>query len=277
MAVLVGTAGNDVIPGTSEDDVIRGLGGNDVLQGFAGNDRLKGGAGNDRLVGGDGDDRLGGGAGNDLLIGGPGVNALSGGTGVDTASYVDATLPMTILLTVDPGETPSASGSGRFDTLVGIENILAGQENDVVRGDAAANLLNGGSGDDLVRGEAGDDRLIGGPGIDVMTGDAGRDRFVFRSLEEIAAGPGNDVVQDLVQAEGDRIVLKAIDPLPGTAADDAFTFIGSAAITAPGQIRYEQDGVGTTIELSVDDRGMIATLELRLGSLVALTAADFVL
>ena len=277
MAVLIGTAGDDVIPGTDEADVLRGLGGDDRLEGLAGNDRLKGGGGNDRLLGGDGDDVLGGGAGNDLLVGGPGINRLAGGAGVDTASYADVVEAMTILLTVDPGETPSASGGGRFDSLSGIENILAGAGDDVVRGDAAANLLNGGAGDDLLRGEAGRDRLIGGPGIDVMTGGGDSDRFVFRSLMDIATGPGNDVVQDLIQAEGDRIVLKAIDPLPGTAADDAFTFIGSGAITAAGQIRFEQDGTGTTVQLSVDDQGMIATFEIRLGGLVALTAADFVL
>lgn len=277
MAVRIGTAGNDVIPGTGDDDVLRGLGGDDQLDGLAGNDRLKGGAGSDRLIGGDGDDVLGGGAGNDLLVGGPGINRLNGGTGVDTASYADVLAAMTILLTVDPGETPSASGAGRFDSLSGIENILAGAENDVVRGDGAANLLNGGGGDDLLRGEGGDDRLIGGTGLDVLTGGAGRDRFVFRALDEIAAGPGNDVVEDLVQADGDRIVLKAIDPLPATAANEAFSFIGSDPITAAGQIRYEQDGVGTTIQISVDDQGMIATYEIRLGGLVALSAADFVL
>lgn len=256
-----------------------------VIHGRLGDDLRRASDGADQIVGGDGDDRIDDNGGNDLveagngddfcLVGGVGINRLNGGLGVDTASYADVLEPMTILLSVDPGETPSASGGGRFDSLSGIENILASAGSDVVRGDAAANLLNGGAGDDLLRGEEGPDRLIGEAGVDTLTGGAGRDRFVFRSLEEIAAAPGNDVVEDLIQAEGDRIVLKAIDPLPGTAADDAFTFIGSATISAAGQIRYEQDGTGTTVLLSVDDQGMIATYAIRLGGLVALTAADF--
>ena len=148
-------------------------------------------------------------------------------------------------------------------------------EDDILRGLGGDDRLDGIDGNDRLKGGAGNDRLIGGAGVDTPTGGAGRDRFVFRSLEEIATGASNDVVEDLIQAKGDRIVLKAIDPLPGTAADDAFTFIGSAAISAAGQIRYEQDGTGTTVLLSVDDQGMIATDTIRLGGLVALTAADF--
>jgi Ca2+-binding RTX toxin-like protein len=69
-AVIVGTAGDDVLTGTSEPDLIFGFGGNDVIRG-ANQD--------DCLVGGYGDDQLDGEDGNDVLLGGNGVDTCSGG------------------------------------------------------------------------------------------------------------------------------------------------------------------------------------------------------
>ena len=54
LALLVGTAGDDVIAGLRGDDDIRGRGGDDLLCGGGGDDALYGGTGDDRLDGGPG-------------------------------------------------------------------------------------------------------------------------------------------------------------------------------------------------------------------------------
>ncbi|MCO6060363.1 heme peroxidase, partial [Pseudomonas sp. MOB-449] len=65
-ALVVGTAGNDVLNGTAFNDEIQGLGGSDILNGLAGDDILDGGLGIDTLRGGLGADMMIGGLGNDV-------------------------------------------------------------------------------------------------------------------------------------------------------------------------------------------------------------------
>jgi Ca2+-binding RTX toxin-like protein len=116
MAILRGTAGNDIVTGPNEiiepfpeefevipsDDVIYGFDGNDYLSGGffdpyeyehgsvdTGDDQLYGGSGNDTLFGGAGHDTLFGGAGDDIIIGGPGRDVLYGGAGIDRFVYQD--------------------------------------------------------------------------------------------------------------------------------------------------------------------------------------------
>jgi Ca2+-binding RTX toxin-like protein len=78
-----------------------------------------------------------------------------------------------------------------------IENVKAGEGNDILRGNAAGNRLSGGRGEDVPRGGNGADTLIGnsgagrlfggkgndlldgGPGRDQLSGGLGADIFVF--------------------------------------------------------------------------------------------------
>lgn len=76
-AIIIGTAGNDIISTSSTvagqsfatiyNDRIEGRGGADTISGGAGNDSLDGGAGNDRLAGEAGADILTGGLGADIF------------------------------------------------------------------------------------------------------------------------------------------------------------------------------------------------------------------
>jgi Ca2+-binding RTX toxin-like protein len=183
--VFVGADGNDVVDGGQGDDMISGGAGDDNLFGGArrgghgtgGNDRIFGGDGNDALIGGDGDDTLDGGAGADIL---------TGGDGFDTASYADAAAAVSIDLT----KASSAwTGDARGDVFSSIDQILLSNFNDLLIGDANANVVKGGDGDDRIFGGGGDDGLSGGNGNDLVQGGDGND--VLRG-DGFVSGPGND-------------------------------------------------------------------------------------
>ncbi len=56
------------------------------------------------------------------------------------------------------------------------------------------------------------------------------------------------ILQDFSRAEGEVMDLSAIDAVAGTLADDAFSFIGSAAFNGtPGQLRWQDQGGGTLL------------------------------
>lgn len=103
MAVITGTARNDVLIGTVGDDRIFGLEGDDALDGAPGDDALVGGYGRDTLTGGLGNNVLFGfsevasnaipglGASNpdggDVFYGGPGDNTMWGGTAIPGGTF----------------------------------------------------------------------------------------------------------------------------------------------------------------------------------------------
>ena len=146
--------------------------GNDVLTGTAAADALRGRAGADLLLGLGGDDELIGAGDGDTLRGGPGNDSLLGGPGADTASYRDATGPVTVDLT-----TGFASGSLGSDFLDEVENLEGGPGADRLTGDGLGNWLGGRLGNDRLYGQGGDDRLFGQGGDDLLEGGFGNDRL----------------------------------------------------------------------------------------------------
>jgi len=79
------------------------------------------------------------------------------------------------------------SGSDQFgNTFVGIENVIGGDSNDILRGNDDANTLDGHLGDDEIYGRGGDDIIIGGDGDDNLNGDLGDDT--------LQGGSGNDTL-----------------------------------------------------------------------------------
>ena len=158
------------------------LTGNSLNNGLTGNDGrnvIDGGVGNDRLDGAGGADSLLGGAGNDVFLGGMGNDTMRGGDGVDMANFVEAGVDLRVDL-----NTGRISGEGT-DLIFDIENILAGDGQDTLLGNAAGNDLDGGAGIDSLSGGGGNDTLAGcffgaagGRGeIDSLTGGVGLDVF----------------------------------------------------------------------------------------------------
>jgi Ca2+-binding RTX toxin-like protein len=240
-----GTTGNDLIYAMSGDDTVSAGEGDDEAYGDGGDDVVDGGAGNDTLYGGAGDDQLVGGEGDDVLVGGAGDDELDGGEGIDTVSYL-AGLSDTTGVTVDLSTGSAYGDEAGDDTLVGIENVIGGNGDDTLTGDAGANILYGSGGNDTINGGAGDDVLSGGAGDDIINGGEGFDTLdlsdatgaisvdfaagkasgagigtdTFVNIEKLLFGAGNDVVSG---GNGDEALDGGAgnDTLKGGAGDDS--------------------------------------------------------
>lgn len=92
-----------------------------------------------------------------------------------------------------------------------------------------------GAGDDNVTGSSGADLIFGNLGADQLNGGPGGDTYVYRSVLDSTAASQDNVTL----GAGDRFDLSFIDAISGTpGANDAFTFIGSAAFgNIAGQLR----------------------------------------
>ena len=155
-----------------------------------------------------------------------------------------------------------------------IENAIGGGGDDTIGGNAANNLLRGGGGNDRLNGLFGTDRSEGGAGGDI---------FAFTSINDSAdylrrSDGGKwtaDVLADFTSGV-DRIDLSAIDANGGTAADDAFAFIGTGAFTGQaGQLRWEAANGFVHIYGDVNGDGL-ADLHI-VASGTQVLAGDFVL
>ncbi|NYZ17543.1 calcium-binding protein [Azospirillum sp. RWY-5-1] len=296
------TSGDDVLAGTDRADVLGGGLGNDILAGGFGNDTMLGHEGNDRLHGEDGNDSLSGGAGNDRLYGGFGNDRLTGDpigiTGNDT-------------LLGGAGDDILDAGNGN-DVLDGgteADTLYGGYGADLLRGGDGADILYGDVYsdrsitilttatdlmDDVLAGGAGNDVLHGGAGADLLDGGTGADRFIIANLNESTTAAPDVIVNfngDAVAAaallglasyatrgaEGDRIDLSEIDASILASGNGTFTFIGTDAFSAAGQVRYQASGTVTLIEANVD---ATLTADLRVQVNIAnysFTAYDFIL
>jgi serralysin len=292
MAIIRGTNGDDnPLNGTSLGDTINGFGGNDHIFGLGGNDSLHGDAGNDIVSGGDGNDVLDGG-----LDGSPlddsfiqDTDTLDGGAGVDTATYSQLQHGVSVNLLQG-----IAIGQGNVDTLISIENVTGSNFNDSLIGDAGANgfqgaggvdFLDGGAGNDslrgdggndIIKGNVGNDLLIGGSGADKLEGGSGADVFQYFSTADSGLGSFNqDVISDFVH-NSDKFDMHAIDARAGVSGNQDFSFIGSQAFSAEGQIRVVTEGDHTLVQINTTGNGGTDS-EIQLAGHITLSANDFVL
>jgi Ca2+-binding RTX toxin-like protein len=242
--ILAGNSGNDYLSGGDGDDSLygdgwitadtHGTGGSgpitlfsDVSADFgyaAGDDLLDGGAGNDQLFGG---------AGNDQLLGGAGDDLLDGGDGRDLANYGPAPGPVFVDLTAG-----TATGADGNDTLVGIEDVLGSNYDDILTGDGGYNVLNGAGGDDILYGAGGDDTVMDGEGNDQLFGQDGNDQLIGGIGDDLLDGGDGRDVADYQYSGGPVTVdlssgtssgtdgndtLVAIEDIKGSAFDDQLT------------------------------------------------------
>ena len=250
--------------GTNLADTITAGAANDLVLGFDGNDILNGGGGADRLSGGNGDDTLNGGAGNDSMTGGAGDDIYN----VDSAGDV---------ITELAGGGTDTVISTRAYSLVpnpNLENLqLGGAAAINGTGNGANNILTGNGANNILTGNDGDDDLIGGVGADSLTGGAGADDFIYTVIgQSTPAAAGRDTITAYVSG-ADRIDLSAIDADAGLAGHQTFTFIGAAAFSAVGQVRYA-DGA---LQANVDGaNGNAVDFEILLTGAPAFIATDLV-
>ncbi|MGC4095936.1 MAG: calcium-binding protein [Nitrospira sp.] len=189
---------------------------------------LNGGTGNDTLTvsetGFGRDALLNGGDGNDLLMGPAYGNATLNGDAGDDELHGNGTL----------------NGGAGNDTL---ESVFVGNN------DAGEGTFNGGAGNDTLRAQDGYYTLNGGAGADTLEHTGGGIKrgnvvtFEYTSVNDSPSGSGRDTIIGFGLAEqegqgGDIINLSAIDANALVTGNQAFTYIGGAAFTAAGQLRY---------------------------------------
>ncbi|CAO4138171.1 M10 family metallopeptidase C-terminal domain-containing protein [Methylorubrum extorquens] len=146
-----------------------------------------------------------------------------------------------------------------------------------VTGKAAAELIMGSSKFDGLRGGAGDDVLVGGGGKDILYGEAGHDTFRFEKLSDSTAKTaGRDYIGDFIQGE-DKIDLHLIDANALTAANEAFTWIGSGTFTKhAGELRFASIAGGGQVQADVDGDGKV-DFSVNVMTKMALHFSDFLL
>ena len=271
---LIGSQLDDTLTGNADANVIEGGLGNDTLIGGAGNDTasyagslvgvtaslalqgaaqntngagvdtlsgfqdLLGSAFNDSLTGDATENVVSGGAGDDMLN--PGANTagtvdlLDGGTGADTASFAGYTAGVTATLN-GAADGTAAIGGGAIAALRSIENLTGGDGNDVLTGDANANVIEGGLGDDVLTGGAGVDTLSfsGATGVTVNLAtltaqNTGVGNDTISGFENIRTGAGSDAVtgdaNDNVFVDGG-----GADTYTGAAGSDTVNYAASTS------------------------------------------------
>ena len=137
---LIGTDGDDNLSGGEGTDLLIGGDGHDTLIGGAGNDQLEGDAGDDVVDAGDGDDRIVGGHGE-------GNDTYEGGEGIDTIFYSSSTLG--IVVNLSAAQNQAFGSKIGTDQIANVENVVGGSGNDVITGNSANNLIDGGTGADV--------------------------------------------------------------------------------------------------------------------------------
>jgi Ca2+-binding RTX toxin-like protein len=274
-----GSAEGDRLTGIED---LMGSSSNDNLTGDDGVNWLYGAGGDDLLKGGGGADTLEGVGGNDTLKGGGGADILIGGLGTNTASYYGS--PAGVVVSLISGHTEGGDAAG--DQLFNIDNltgsihadILWGNDwNNIINGEAGADTLKGFGGADQLSGSDGDDHLEGMIGADVLTGGGGADSFGWNATSDTGVTIATaDLITDFNPAQGDKIDLSNVDANILVSGNQAFTFIGQAAFTGPGQINFVQVGGETIIQMQIgqdpDVEGII-----RIAGLVTPDASWFVL
>ncbi|MET0238845.1 MAG: hypothetical protein ABW184_03010 [Sphingobium sp.] len=271
---IYGEGGNDYIGAKDGNDLVRGGEGDDTIFGDGGNDTLYGDAGNDSLFGGDGDDRLFGGDGNDKLGGGAGNDYMEGGNGDDSYNVTDA--GDVVVEGVDGGRD-QVTATIDYVLTANVENLfLQGTNGLKGTGNALANVIWGDAGADTLYGCAGNDTLVGRGGADILSGGTGADIFRYLAVTD-STRTARDTIIDFNFSEGDRIDLSAIDARASTAANEAFTWLGTGAFTQKeGQLRYSVVGKDAIVEGDVNGDG-IADLSILLKGGAPLSADYFML
>ena len=239
---LTGSIYADTLWGDDGFNELMGMDGNDTVKGFGGSDSIRGGNGNDALYGMDGADVLRGDSGNDTLDGGAAGDTMIGGVGNDIY-IVDAFN--------DVVEEVVGQGFDRVQTSVSY-SLAPGAEVEVLETTdptaVTAIDLVGNDHNNTITGNDGVNVIVGGLGIDTSRGNGGADGFLWSSIAEV----GSDDVVDYSSAQGDVLHFTNIDANETMADNQDFTFIGTAAFTAPGQINWFTNGTDTFIQLNTD-------------------------
>ena len=191
------------------------------------------------------------GSGNDeSFMGRQGNDVIDGGGGVDSVLFLYRGRPDLAVvenLNVDLGTgraTGTWNGAAFSYRVSNIEGVRGGNGDDIIRGNAGDNRLDGFGGDDVLYGGAGNDRLDGGDGDDTITP---------------GSGSGGDWIQG--SAGNDRIIYT------DSVGDRAYQALGYQTLT-PGGITTTIDGAANraTVDKGAAGADTIVDIENPLGA-----------
>ncbi|NTU54353.1 MAG: hypothetical protein HGA97_11810, partial [Chlorobiaceae bacterium] len=284
---ISGGAGNDTLLGGSGNDTLNGGSGNDTLNGGTGTDSLDGGSGNDSLTGGDGsdtlygaggDDSVDGGDGDDRIIGGDGAgnDTYNGNTGSDTVVYTSATAGIVVNLATGTATSIAggdAAGIGN-DTLIAIENIVAGDYGDQLVGNASANTITGGKGNDTITGGDGSDTVIFSGNYSDYLVSYNSGTLIYTIQDTTSGRDGTDSVtgvehfQFLNGTRDDIIAPTASGFSPSASASGVvvdsnilITFSENVLYSGTGVVLHETSASGTAVTATVSASGLTLTID----------------
>jgi Ca2+-binding RTX toxin-like protein len=225
---LVLLAGGGGVSGTGND-------GDNFIAGNELSNLLNGGGGVDILMGAGRDDILDGGTGADWMLGGEGGD---------------------IFIVDDAGDVVTEHAGEGFDMVqTGVSySLAAGSEVEVLYADPATTTtisLTGNEFDNFLTGNDGINVLVGGLGIDILRGNGGGDAFLWSSVAEVGSS-NPDIVTDYSSAQGDVLHFTGIDADETLADDQNFTFRGTEAFTAAGQINWFTNGTDTFLQFNTN-------------------------
>jgi uncharacterized delta-60 repeat protein len=168
---VINLTGTDSInaTGNSANNTVSGNNASNVIETGSGNDVVYAGGGDDVIVGGHGE-------GDDTYDGGTGSH--------DRIKYLSALNGITINLAT--GQALATAGNDAaaigIDTLSNIEDVTAGNYDDIVIGNSEANSIDGSLGNDTINGGAGNDTIDGGAGNDTIDGGDGNDIATYNEV-----------------------------------------------------------------------------------------------
>jgi Ca2+-binding RTX toxin-like protein len=193
-----------------------------------------------------------GSSGDNVINGGGGADYMSGGKGNDT--YFVDNAGDSLFENGDIHSTPENESEG-FDTVLTSVNFNVGlySEIEVLQAIGTANVsLTGSLDNNRIIGNDGINVIDGSYGKDTMTGGGGGDAFLWSSIDEIGLFNFDpDIITDFNTAQ-DVLHFTNIDANETVAGNQDFTFIGTAAFTAPGQINWFTNGTDTFIQLNTN-------------------------
>jgi Ca2+-binding RTX toxin-like protein len=182
----------------------------------------------------------------------------------------------TITGTDDPDYILALGGNDTVRAGYGADHVRGGLGNDQLYGNQDDDLVGGTEGNDWVDGGAGRDLVRGGPGRDTLTGGPDADLFDYDTPSDSPVGSSyRDIVRDFVRGTDD-IDLSGMDAKAGVSGDQAFSFIGTKAFSAAGQLRASTSN-GHTIVRGSTDGDTAAEFEIDLVGTYTLAGSDFVL
>ncbi len=195
---------NLIFSAANIENVIGGLG-HDTLIGNLVANRLEGRSGNDTLTGASGNDTLVGGTGNDSLFGkfGDDVYVFQNETSTNERDVV------TELSTEGTGDRLDFSllSSGvTVDLSLGTLQVVFADFSLTISANTIENVT-GGSGNDILKGTAAVNRLEGGPGNDQLVGRGGNDLYVFGLATSLET---DSLIELATDGTGDQLDFSAL-------------------------------------------------------------------